>query len=83
MSPGTPQKHYVIEWGFSTLYYQMCAMMSHAELHENLNTGLCRKCVATATKLENIMVNPHEEKCAYEKFTSKMPDYAKCSNNFV
>ena len=46
-------------------------------LNENLKTGLWPKCTSTAEKIENIMVNPPEEKCAHEKFYGKMPDYAK------
>ena len=37
-------------------------MMTHSVLHENLKTSLWTKCIETATKLRNIMVNPHEEK---------------------
>ena len=47
-------------------------MMMHLGMHENLKTGLWPECASTATKTENIMVNPHEEKCAQEKF------YGKC-----
>ena len=71
MSPGTPQKSGVVEWGFATFYSRIRAIMVHAGLHENLKTGLWQECVATATKLENIMVNPHEEKCVHEKFYGK------------
>ena len=54
--------------------------MTHVGLHENLRTGLWLKCAETATKLENIMVNPHEEECAYKKFCRKIPDYQKHSS---
>ena len=46
-------------------------MMAHTKIHENIKTSLCKKCAATATKLENIMVNPHEEKCFHERFYGK------------
>ena len=39
----------------------MREMMAHAELYEKLKIGLWTKYVATVTKLENIMVNLHEE----------------------
>ena len=65
------------KWGFATIYSHMRTMMTNAEIHENLNTGLWNKCVATATKLENIMVNSHEEKCAYGNFYDNMTDYEK------
>ena len=79
MSPGTPQQNSAVNWGFITLYSQMRVMMAQAGKYENLKTGLWPKCAATATKLENIMVNPHEEKCAHEKFYGKIPYYAKYS----
>ena len=46
----------------------MRVMIAHKVLHDKLKTGLWTKFVATATKLEDVMVNLHEEKCAYEKF---------------
>ena len=55
----------------------MHAMMAHIGLHENLKNGIWPKCAATKTKLENIMVNPHEEKIAHKKFYERMPDYEK------
>ena len=39
----------------------MGVMMDHVGLYEKLKTGLYPKSVSTATKLENIMVNPHKE----------------------
>ena len=60
-SPGTPQKNGVVEHGFATLYSRMRATMAHAGLHENLNTGLWSECEATATKLENIVVNSQKK----------------------
>ena len=46
-------------------------------LQEKIKTGLWTKCAATVTKLENIMVKPHKEKCAYEKFYIIISEYAK------
>ena len=46
-------------------------MVAHAGIHENLKNGLWDKFVATVTKLENIMVKSHEEKCAHEKIYKK------------
>ena len=51
--------------------------MAQTGHHENPNTSLWPKCVVTGTKLENSMVNPHEDKCAYEKVYRKMKDYAR------
>ena len=81
-SPGTPQKNGVVEGGFATLYYQMHAMMAHVGIQENLKNGLWPEWGATATKLENIMVNPDEEKCAHEKLYGEIPDYTKYLRNF-
>ena len=52
-------------------------MIAHTGIHENLNTSIWTDCVATATKFENSMVNPHKEKCSHEKFFGKIKDYAK------
>ena len=38
--------------------------------------------MSTVTKLENIMVNSHKEKCPYKKFHGKIPDYAKYLRTF-
>ena len=56
--------------------------MMYTGLHENLKTGIWPKCAATATKIENIAVNPHKEKFAHEKFYKKMPDYKKYFRTF-
>ena len=47
----------------------MRAIMEHAGLNENLNTGLWPKCTAITTKLENITVNPHEENVHMRSYT--------------
>ena len=36
-------------------------MMMHARRHKNLKTGPWPECAATANRLNNIKVNPHEE----------------------
>ena len=56
----TPQKNKVTEREFATLYSRMCSMMELTGLHEKLKTGIWTKWMATVTKLENIMVNPHK-----------------------
>ena len=57
-------------------------MIVYTGIHGNLNTGLWPEFTANATKLENIMVNPHKEKYGHKKFYRKMPDYAKNLRNF-
>ena len=81
-SSGTPQKNSVVKRVFATIYSQMRAMMVRASLHQNLKNGLCLKWAATTTKLENIMVNPHREKCAHDKLYRKIPDYTKYLRTF-
>ena len=71
MSPDIPQKNGAVERVFATLYSQMRVIMTHPGLHENLKTCLWTKCTATTTKLENVMVNTHKEKCAHEKLYGK------------
>ena len=55
----------------------MSAVIVHAGVYENLTTGTWTKCVAKATKLENIMVNAHKVKWTYTKLNSKMSYYKK------
>ena len=81
-SLGTPQKNGVAEQGFATLYSRMLAIMMHMGLHKNFKTGLWIECTETVNKLESIMIKPHEEKCAHEKFYEKIPDYAKYLRTF-
>ena len=57
-------------------------MMACVVLHKNLKTGLWTECAATTTKPENIVINPHEEKCTHEKFYGKISDYAKYLRTF-
>ena len=82
MLPEIPQKNSMLEQVFATIYFHMCIMVMHVGINENLKTGIFPKWVATTAKFENIMVNPHREKCAYEKFWGKMLDYTKHLNNF-
>ena len=67
----------MIEQGFDTLSSKMRTMMAHTGIHDKLKTGLCPECATNSTKLENIMINPHEEKCAHDKFYNNITDYKK------
>ena len=60
----------------------MQLLMAHTGIPENLKTGLCTKFMATGTKLEIIIVNPHKEKCAHEKFYGKFSHYEKYLRTF-
>ena len=50
-------------------------MIVNSGRHENLKTDLCPKFVAATTEIENIIINPHEEKYVYKKFYGKMIEY--------
>ena len=54
----------------------MRAMILHAGLHKNLNNVLWSKCMEIRTNIKNIVIKPHKEICAYEKFYGNMLDYA-------
>ena len=49
----------------------------HVGLYKNINMGLCPECVTTMTKLENIMVNPHKNKCVYKNLYRNITDNTK------
>ena len=72
----------MIEMVFATFYSCIHKMMAHLRLHENFKTGIWPECAVTSTKLGNILVNPHEEKCAHNKSCGKIMDYAKQLRNF-
>ena len=72
----------MVERIFVTLYSRIRVMMTHMGRLENLKTVLWPECAATATKLENIMVNLYEERCAHDKLYVTMPDYAKYIRTF-
>ena len=56
--------------------------MVHVGLHYNLKAGLRTEYMTTATKIEDFMVNTHEQKFAYDKLYIKITDYSKWLNNF-
>ena len=75
--PGTPHKNGVIEGVFATIYFWIHAMIVHIGLYDNTKTDLSPEWEATTIKLQNIIVNPHEEKSAHEKLYGKMSDDKK------
>ena len=76
-SSGTLQKNVAIECGFATLSSWMRVIMDHMGLCENLKTVIWPEYLVTVTKLETMMVNPHEEKCAHEKLCGKVKEITK------
>ena len=52
-------------------------MAVYVGLHENLKTVQWLEYAAIMTKIKNIRVNPHEDKCLYEKFYGQTVDYTK------
>ena len=72
----------MVEQGFPTIYSRMRVMMARMGLNKNLNTGLCPKCAATTTKLENIMVNPTRRKMCTREVLWKNSRLCKILKDF-
>ena len=51
----------MIERVFDTLYSWIHKMVMHSGVYDNLNTELWPECTSAVIKIENIMVNLHEE----------------------
>ena len=64
----TPQQNGMVERAFATLYGRIRALNNHAGFEKEKREKLWPECAATATKLDNILVNNSNEKSAYEKF---------------
>ena len=78
----TPQQNEKVERAFATLYGRMRAMMNYAGIVPEKRDKIWTEVAATATKLENILVDKKDEKSAYEKVYGKLPDYAKHLRTF-
>ena len=65
-------RHSVEKWNSITgiLYYLLLNLHDNGSwgTTQNINIGICSECIATVTKIENIMVRQHKDKCVYEKF---------------
>ena len=57
-------------------------MMVLTGIHGNLKTNFNPNAWKPITNLKKIMVNPHGEKCAHDKFYGKLLDYTKHYRNF-
>ena len=57
-------------------------MMFQVGLQKNFRSGLRTECMATMTKIKDIMVNIQKYKCDYNKFYRKMTDYEKYLRTF-
>ena len=64
----TPQQNEMVEHAFATLYGRARAMMINAGLEKIKRETLWAKCVATATKLNNLLVKASKKKNPYELF---------------
>ena len=51
----------------------MRMMMEQLRPYKKLKSGIWHECASAMTKLENITVKPHEDKCDYDKFYGNMP----------
>ena len=77
-APGTPQQNGVVERAFATLYGRVRAMMNHARFSKKAREDLWAECGATATKLENLLLDSNEGNSPYELFYGKKsPGYAR------
>ena len=70
----TPQQNGKVERAFATLYGRMRAMMNYAGIAPEKPDKIWTEAAATATKLENILVDKKDDKSAYEKVYGKIPD---------
>ena len=80
-SPNTPQFNGQVERSFATLWGRVRAMLNGAGFEEDVREGLWAECAATATKLSNLSTKDNE-KCPYEKFYGKKPNYIKNLKEF-
>ena len=65
-----------MERAFATLYGRVRAMMNHARFSKKARDDLWAECGATATKLENLLLDSNEGKSPYELFYGKLPGNA-------
>ena len=61
---------------FYTLFLDEFNSSSCENTQKNSKLGYEKKW-ATATKMENILVKPHKDKCTYKKFYRNITEYAK------
>jgi hypothetical protein len=72
-----PQQNGMVERAFATLYGRMRAMFTNAGFEKLKQETLWAECAATATKLDNILIDTSEKKSPYEIFYGKTNKIAK------
>ena len=82
MARETPQYNGIVERAFATLFGRVRAMMDRANIGGKLSKGLWNKCAATATKLNNMLVDAPDGKSLFKKFYGEIPKYAKYLRTF-
>jgi len=75
-APDTPQQNGIVERAFATLYGRVRAMLRSSGLDQNFKNGLWAECAATATLLDNILVDKDGES-NYFKFHKRHPSFIK------
>jgi len=78
----TPQQNGKVESTFAILYGRMRAMMNYAGITPEKREKIWTEAAATATKLENIIVDKKEDKCPHYQIYGQMPDYSKYLRTF-
>ena len=79
---GTPQHNGVVERLFATLYGQVRAMLNGADFGTAMRGTMWAECAATATMVENLLVNKETEKSPFEIFSKKRPKYGNNLRTF-
>ena len=64
----TPQQNGTVERAFATLYGRVCAMFIEAGFETLKKEQYWPECVATATKLDNILVSSNKDTSPYKQF---------------
>ena len=72
----TPQQNGKVERAFATLFGRVRAMLNQAGMERSKRDLLWTEAAATATKLENILVNKQEDNSPFEQMYGKLPSYA-------
>jgi hypothetical protein len=76
-APATPQQNGAVEQKFTTLFGRAQLMLNNAGMNGKMREGLWAEVANTATLLVNIVVDPGETKCPYEKFYGNLPNWMR------
>ena len=79
---GTPQHNGIVERLFATLYGRVRAMLNGADFGTKMRGTLWAECAATATMVENLLVNKEMEKSPFQFFSKKQAKYGNNLRTF-